>query len=750
MGLMRMNHMIVATLLLATACSVSMARNLVLNPGFEAVGADDMPENWGVHAWTVEPVAEATTRRGGASGERCLAIKLAGGQAVFGVFSRAIDVSDLETDRLLLSYRYRVDGAPNAQAMVVSFNEDFMRAQWETRPLASEARAFWPAQRWSTATWLAELRPTTRQVVVVFQVLSPGTLFVDDVVLRAYPDEIEAEQVEVGRVAALPDTRRATLRLVNRAPGVARTKLTLTALRERRSAQRVVTDVDLESNRPKDVDVRYRFPAAEAHQVELLLTDARTDEVLWFRHVDVPGLIDAQMDEPAFRGTIMSTQSVPEIIISGRLFAVPGLRDQVQLYARLMGTGAEATEGKGIRRAEEGAFRIVLPAEGLLIGEHQVRIDANIGSSRAASGSLPVRRTRPRDSEVTYDRDHRLWVEGNQIFPIGIFNIMEPEDLDIVKEAGFNTVVVPSPRASYLLADSAAAKGIGLVVASPSTRKDFWVMREQKFGNHPALVAWEVVQRPDAKAIHPDVMLALYQILTEVSPTHPVATTLVYPDSMREYARATDIIIPWDLPVPQLPITRIADVVSNAREATGGRKPVWALIQATGNAWATDNTMDDTAEGRLPTIAEVRALAYLALVHGADGLMFYAYNIIQSASQRSFRIQRDAPDLWEGIGRLNRELAALAPVVGARPGRVPLPPAADGLVHMTRWPYDDRDFIIAVNTGDLPTVTSFTIPDCPATVLELPFEDRMLTSERPGAFSDVFEPYGVHVYVIKR
>lgn len=736
--------------LLAASCSVGAAKNLVMNAGFEAVGADDMPENWGVHEWTVDPVARTTTRRGGTTGDRCLEIKVSAGQAVYGVFSRAIDVSDLETDRLLFSYRYRVDGSPNAQAMVVSFNEDFMRAQWETRPLASEARPLWPAQRWATTTWFAELRPTTRQVVVVFQVLSPGTVFVDDVVLRAYPDEIAAEQVDVGRVAALPEMRRASLRLVNRAPGVARTKLTLTTLRERRAVQRVVNELDLETDRPRDVDVRYGFPAEEAHHVELLLTDARTDEVLWFRYVDVPGLVDARMDAPAFRGTIMSTQTVPELVISGRLFAVPGIRDQVTLSARLQGTGAEATEGKGIRRMEEGEFRIVLPAEGLLIGEHQVRIDATIGNSRVASAYLPVRRTRPRDSEVTHDHDHRLWVEGRQVFPIGIFNIMDPEELDAVKEAGFNTVVVPSPRASYLLADSAAAKGIGLVIASPSTRRDFWVMREQKFGNHPALVAWEVVQRPDAKAIHPDVMLALYQILSEVSPTHPIATTLVYPDSMREYARATDIIIPWELPVPQLPITRIADVVRNARQATEGRKPVWALIQATGNAWATDNRMDDTAEGRMPTIAEVRALAYLALVHGADGLMFYAYNIVQSASQRDFRIRRDAPELWEGIGRLNRELAALAPVVGDRAGRVPLPPAADGLVHMTRWPYDDRDFIIAVNTADLPTVTSFTIPDCSATVLEVPFEDRVLTTERPGVFADVFTPHGVHVYAMKK
>ncbi len=743
-------HGVLVVALVLAIGSPAAAKNLVLNGDFEAVDGTGMPENWAARAWSVKPEASATTRPWGVVGPRCLEINLKAGKAAYGCFSRAIDVSALTGDRLLFSCRYRTVGSPNVQAMVVSFKDDFMQAQWETRPLASEARALIPAARWETAAWYAERLPGARQVVVVFQIHSPGTLLVDGIVVRSSPDEVECQELEVGRVTAPGGQRQAHLRLLSRAPGVLKATLALTTLRERRLVGRTLTSVTLESGKAQEVAVRYPFAAAEAHQAELALTDPRGDDMLWFRRLEVPGLIDAHIEVPAFRGTIETTEQTPELVVAGRVFAAPDILAQVKLSARLLGTGAEATETKGITRLADGSFRLVLPTEGMLIGDHQVRIEAAAaGGGRVAATVLAVRRVRPTPNGVSYDASHRLLVGGKQLFPVGIYYTMSPQDLEAAKAAGFNLVMVPSPKASYVLAESAAAKDMGMVIASPSTQRDFWQMRQEKFGTHPALIGWEVLQRPDAKLIHPDMMLALYQIMQEVSPTHPVATTLCFGDTMADYARATDVIIPWELPLPQLPLSHLGTVIDRARDATSGRKPIWAMIQATGNAWATDRTLDEKTEGRLPTPREVRALAYLALVHGADGLLYYAYTLIQSDKERNFRLREDAPDLWAAISSLNGEIAALAPVLGGRSTRVMLPPAADGLVHMTRWVQGDQAYVIAVNTADAPTITTFSLPGCAATQLDVMFEKRALTSARPGQFGDSFEPYGVHVYSMK-
>ncbi len=745
MGSMRKFLVVVGCLLVPVWC---FPANLVMNGGFESVDEKDVPENWAVRAWTTNTIGKAAARRGTPSGKYCMEVTVAAGKAVYGCFSRAIDVSEVNTRYLLFSYRYRTVGALSAQAMVVSFDEDFMAKQWETRPLADEARGLRQSRAWKTHTWRVEMRPGTKQIVVVFQVLEAGTLLIDDVVLRPSPDEVQWEGLDIGRMEKLPSTRRASLRLSNTTPDPVNITLTLSAWRGRKRTAKVRQKLTLGTDVPETIRITYRYPANQSHEVTLEVADTDSGEMLLYERRTVPGLIDAHLEVPAFRGTVTSSTPVPEIIVEGRLFAVPEIVKTATLSGRLLGTGAEISEGAGITRNEDGTFRAVFPTEGLLIGDHQVRLDAAGGKRTIASISLPVRRTKAFESEVTCDAQRRLWVNGERIFPIGIYYVMTTEDLDAVQKAGFNTVVIPSPKASYLLAEAAAAKGMGFIIESPSVRRDFWERRQDKFGPMPAFIGWQVVQRPDAKLIHPDMMLALYQILEEVSPNHPVMTALRHADSMAQYAKATDIIIPWILPVPREPVTRIADAVETAR-AAGGGKPVWALIQAAGNAWATDRTLDDQANGRHPTIDEVRAMAYLALMHGADGLLFYAHQLQSSDKQRHFRIREDTPEIWEGLPALTAELAQVGPAIAGSKETILLPPAADGLIHLAKWTDGEQTFVIAVNTAAEPTVTTFDIPACESTQLDVMFEDRALTSQKKGSFGDVFAPHGVHIYSIK-
>jgi hypothetical protein len=288
---------------------------------------------------------------------------------------------------------------------------------------------------------------------------------------------------------------------------------------------------------------------------------------------------------------------------------------------------------------------------------------------------------------------------------------------------------------------------MGMIVSSPSTRRDFWELKQEKFGNHPALLGWELTQRPDAKAIHPDIMRALYEILMEVSPSHPVLTALAYPETMAQYARTTDVIIPWELPIPQFPLSFFAETIRKARAVTRDTRPLWALIQATGNSWATDRGLDDQTEGRLPTPAEVRALAYTAILNGANGLMYYAYSLEASTKERNYLITRDAPELWKSLAALNTEIQSLAPIFTDPAAALPMPDRGDDPVQVKAWRSGTQTLVIAVNTSPSLAVTTFTIPESLATDLEVVGESRRLRTDRPGTFGDAFRPYAVHVYL---
>lgn len=747
----RMAWLLRCTLVVASLClaASTWSANLVMNGGFESVDDKNLPENWAARSWTVGTKGTAQAARGGTSGQRSLSVTVEAGKCVYGVFSRPLDVTAVPGNRLLFSCKYRTVDDPQAQAMLVSFDQDFLATQWDTRPLWDEARPFRPSSGWKTMNWHAELVPGAKQVVVVFQLLEAGTLVVDDVVVRPVPDGVRILNADIGRVEKLPGTRAATFDLLSNLPGGLSADLTLTVLRDGRPGPVVRRNFALRPDLPQTAKLNYNVPAGDAHQVQLDLRDAASGELLLHRILDAPGLIDAALVKPAFRGTVTNTHPVPEIILSGRLHAVPQIIAQCSLRSRLTGTGATATEKEGITRAPDGAFTVTLPTEGLLVGDHQVRTEALVGSKVAGSLSLPVRRTKAFASEVTFDEECRLLVNGKPLFPLGLYYVMTSEELDAVKAAGFNTIVIPSPKASYVIAEGAAVKGLHFMIESPSVRRDFWELRQQKFGDIPAFLGWKVVQRPDAKLVLPDVMLALYQILAEVSPNHPVITALRYPDTLPAYSRSTDIIIPWELPVPRMPVARIGEAVDCAREASGGRNPVWALIQATGNSWASDRSLDDQTEGRLPTVQEIRALVYLSIIHGADGLLYYANTLISGDKQRSFNLRNDAPHLWEGISEINQELAALGETIHGRSSRVLLPPLAEGLVEVARCSDAEHAYLIAVNTSDAPTVTSFTVPDYADTQLAVMFEDRTVSGTEPGKFADVFQPHQVHVYRLK-
>jgi len=745
---MRLASAVLCAAVLASA-PAALAGNLVVNGGFENTDKAGVPENWAGRAWAVNVDGEVTTVPGGVQG-RCLRIKVGPGKTVYGAFSRAIEVSELKAQSLLVSCSYRTEGDPAAQAMLVSYSEDFMRAQWDTRPLSSEARALRPSGRWTTYTWNAELAPGAKQVVVVLQLLTGGTLFVDNMVVSPSPGDVTVAAKDLGLVASLPSARKALLQVSNSARAPIKASLTLTLRKPDGSTQEVRRqDLDLPGGETKELDIRYDADGSQSHVAQLLVSDRESGETVLYQEYRVPALIDAHLVSPAFRGTIMTSFDVPQVKVEGRLFAVPGVTDRVKLRARLVGTGATADEASGITRLADGAFSLQLPAEGMLIRDHEVQIEAIEGDSAVGEVSLPIRRVRPSGGEVTFDETGRLILNGRRAFPLGIYWVMTTQDLQAVHDAGFNTVVVPSARASWVLAEAAAAKGMGVVVASPEARREFWELRQEKFGEHPSIIGWETTQRPDAKTIPPEMMTVLYNIITEVSPNHPLITTLSYPDTFRSYAETTDVLQVWDMPVPRMPIAHTAGLIDAARAAVDGRKPVWAVIQATGQSWAVDKSLDPKTEGRLPTVEEVRAMAYLALVHGADGLMFYAYNLMQSPQERSYRIADDAPALWKGLSALNKELQALTDMAcDPTFERIELLPAGDGLVHLARWRTQERDVLIAVNTSDVTTVATVSVPDSPAQTLQRVFDEKTLKASQPGNFTISFTPYASYVYDI--
>ena len=263
-----------------------------------------------------------------------------------------------------------------------------------------------------------------------------------------------------------------------------------------------------------------------------------------------------------------------------------------------------------------------------------------------------------------------------------------------------------------------------------------------------------------------------------MSPAHPTLMALSSPSLLPYYSDFADIVVAWSLPVPRAPITALARIVAAAVEATAGERPVWAVIQAAGGAWYEDAALDPSDSGRRPTPAEVRAMTYLSLVHGATGLIYYGYDIPSYPGTRRFQLREDAPELWATLPQINRELQWLSPVFLQGERRL-LPTASDGDLHLAAWHYDGGDYIVVVNTSDRGVIADFALPDIAARQLSVMFEQRAITCSDQGTrgepspdehvevrtsglgspradftapigtFQDSFAPHDVHVYATR-
>jgi hypothetical protein len=730
--------------------------NLLLNGDFESADAKGLPENWVMTNTTGNKMVKASLDSKAFSGKKCLALEGQTFPVMFGVFSKPVDVSNLTTTTLMFNCYYRTEDAPQADVSITTFNTDFSQNEWKTPPMQTEARPVPQSKDWSLMSWQFHCQPGAKQVVVMFRVTGKGTAFFDGASLRTYPSEIVCTVHDPGQITNLPDHRTITLDLANTGPERRKIRIVALAQVEGKKPVRAETGADIDPNAKGAVSLEYRYDARKAHQLQIIVMGENPVDIFDHRNLEVPGLVAGRLLSPAFRATVLSTIPSPNVEAEGYINAPPEMVRAMTFEARLMGTGQRAAAGsKEFQVTPEGRWHVSFPIIGMLSDSFAVRVSAKL-SDHEGWVDLPLRKAPSGTNECGYDDHLRLWVSGKAVFPIGIYNALKVEDLPKVSAAGFNFIINPSRALSYDHADQCEKLGLGFVLSSPTLESAFWKNMTDKYGRSPCLIGWYGVERPDSHLTAATTMRDLYNRMMAGTPPkdppidthHPLLEAVASPSQYADYFSAADIPLVWTDIIPTAPLSVIGSSMDTAVAATRGRKPVWAVIQATGRGYTVSRELDPANEGRTPTPAEYRAMVYEALIHGANGIVAYAYTIPQDSKHRGYQIDVDAKGLWEQIKTTNSELAWLGPVF-ANGQRTALPPAAGGVVDMATWSGQAGKYLVAVNTSPTATVSVFNVPGCSATKLNVLFESRFITGPGQGAFADSFDPQQVHVYCWK-
>jgi len=260
-------------------------------------------------------------------------------------------------------------------------------------------------------------------------------------------------------------------------------------------------------------------------------------------------------------------------------------------------------------------------------------------------------------------------------FPIGLFNVSDPEHLGRIGEAGFDHVFpTGSTEQAHKVAMEAGRRGMKVLAAPAVDSKDV---------NRWPAAAWYLQDEPDVNKVSPEKLREIAATVREWD-SRPQTFTVGQGSEAGPYGAIGDIFMLDWYPVPHLALDSVAVEIDKATLLLPKGKPLWFVVQAFD--WRDDNRKI----GRFPTYQEVRFMSWLAILHGAKGLFFFRF------PKPDGRTLFDEPDHWRAVELVARELKSFQPVLerGA-PASLPYVPSNE--LEAKSWRFGGKQFVLVIN-----------------------------------------------------
>ncbi len=383
--------------------------------------------------------------------------------------------------------------------------------------------------------------------------------------------------------------------------------------------------------------------------------------------------------------------------------------------------------------SQSKSFSIPFKIGTLPIGKHHIEIKVFSKENKLITKkTLNIQKLKPNLSEVKIDDKNNIIANGKPTFLLGCW-LPKWQYLIIprAKRWGLNSVVIWQAdkiplenivglmeryKMFYLL-DNFSVKSAPIKIAQKI---------KEKYSNRKHLIGYLTADEPEyhGKPTSPERMKKIYQAFKLTDPYHPVILNHHAPSAYKRYLDSSDIVSYDPYPIPDTPISIVANYIDLCRKVTSDQKPILLTEQLF--AWNGK---------RFPTMEEFRCMAYLAIIHGAKGVIYFA----------------SIEDTLPILGTTFTELKKLAPILTS-----PQQP----ITASTAPPYVQQDtmikihnkylYLFAVNRNPKRISVTFTLPQhiCTENVGNVMFEDKKIILHK-NHFQDIFLPYSVHIYRIK-
>jgi hypothetical protein len=396
----------------------------------------------------------------------------------------------------------------------------------------------------------------------------------------------------------------------------------------------------------------------------------------------------------------------------------------------------------------------------------------NSSGKESALAETDIRVIPREQARVALGPDGFLQAEGKPFFVIGMY---QGGRLPEMAAAGFNAThnyAITTGEASDLinptegrlkqLLDNAWSNGLRMMVELPrnAVEKGQWPQvrrRIETFRHHPGLLCWGSEERVARGRTSLTNIAALYRLVHELDPDHP----LVLGDTKDKIQKFKtdrrdffpdpymDVGIWWWYPIPLkdpdgnglaggqeknetilAPPSWLATTIS--------KKPLWIAIQS---------YQHPSKDGRFPTPAEYRCMAYLSIINGVKGLWFYTGSGQKDSQGKPAGIfNKPEEGHWAYVQTLTRELRDFSPVIMAEAAKekIEMNPS-DAPVEFTTRELQGKKYLIAANKSSNPQSVAFSSNLLKSKQPKIIFENGQQPETSNGVSKVSFVPFGVHV-----
>ena len=264
----------------------------------------------------------------------------------------------------------------------------------------------------------------------------------------------------------------------------------------------------------------------------------------------------------------------------------------------------------------------------------------------------------------------------------------------------------------------------------PGNEFDLEHLREAvlRFREHPAVFAWDLVDEPDGAGMTPANVAEAARLIRELDPNHIVWVNLCRVDQGLEWLESQDL---WSFdayPFPTQGFAGYAPWLKVSDESLRGKHALGTCLQT--YQWS------DLPSLPMPTPDQLRASAWLHILHGYKWLGYYSYYDAEPAGC----LARD-PLLWSYCRALNAELRAMQGVIlSAEPFEM-----VEGGADITAGikAHEGKRYLIIVSGARDPVHIRLPVEGSRAKVL---FEREREVPVAGGVIEDDLGAYGTRMY----